>query len=767
MQSCGPRPGLPVSGSWRRLSAPCCCSWAEPPHMNSVTGMLHGLLSLDVRSLVALRVCVGLVVFADVVRRMDTLEFYTDKGGHIQMPGDTQHRCLFHELWFWKGTWKLQAVLFALTALASLCMSAGFGTTLANAVAWVGIVAIHGRNECVNDSSDKMLRNVLFWCLVLPLGSVGSVDRARQLRLRTGGASPHPDGWACGSGWTLLSPGTIGLLLQVCCIYLAVCWQRRFSREWWGSLAYAPYAGSADPAVDFSAVYSMLGSPFAAKGFGKLLASSVPSMLWILTLFGDLTELLAPLLLLTSTVNSWRRTLPVAALLGLQLGINLVLYLTSFGLIAGLTMVAFIPTPAWEWWQGGAGAEGAQTLRLRVDGRAVRSVDSAKKTDDEEQEWSPPLGLAMALLWSGAASGDAGGGLKFEPCDFQSVAWCVVADAASAEDADSEAELRAKLQAMSLIDLYKRAKDPHLLMIEPDVLDNALHSVDPKAALVSLLLELQLVDDGRILVGSEGLAAVLQAGGPHAGKPEELTLREMVVAWALDALSTAAADRFFCPCFTDTSRGGKQQRKADSGCFTKLWRLAERIGRLARSVGGIVALLYMLVLNGAEVGIPGVEKLDGGDVGEILRLNQNWVMYTPTPPRESGWFSVVGYAEGASDAGPAADLQAVDLMAALRTDVWEWSDDPSATIELAMAAVPPVPAELYPSSRWEKMFENYLKLVHKPGSERGWGCAAGGEKMRDARLGTMARWFCGRWDGAHSADPPGSAKLGRVVIGVA
>lgn len=70
--------------------------------------------------------------------------------------------------------------------------------------------------------------------------------------------------------------------------------------------------------------------------------------------------------------------------------------------------------------------------------------------------------------------------------------------------------------------------------------------------------------------------------------------------------------------------------------------------------------------------------------------------YTPTPPRESGWFSVVGYA--AADVDHAVDLQAVDLMAALRTGVWEWSDDPSATIELAMSGVPPVPAELYPSS---------------------------------------------------------------------
>lgn len=272
---------------------------------------LRDALSLDVRSLVLLRVCIGLIVFIDVVRRSDTLDFYTDEGSYIQQPGDTQHRCLFHEIWFWKGTWHVQALLFALTGGAALCLSVGLCTPLANAVAWIGIVAIHGRNECVNDSSDKMLRNILFWCLVMPLGAVGSVDRARRLRLRASGTSPPPAGWPCATGWQHLSPGTAGLLLQIVCLYLAVCWQRRNSREWFGSFALAPFAGSSDPDVDFSAVYSMLGSPFAAKGFGKLLASSCPSLMWILTVAGDAAELLAPLLLITSTVASWRRMLPV------------------------------------------------------------------------------------------------------------------------------------------------------------------------------------------------------------------------------------------------------------------------------------------------------------------------------------------------------------------------------------------------------------------------------------------------------------------------
>ena len=50
------------------------------------------------------------------------------------------------------------------------------------------------------------------------------------------------------------------------------------------------WAGSSDPDVDFTAVWSMVASPFAAKGFGKWLISTAPEGLCkLLTLFGDLT----------------------------------------------------------------------------------------------------------------------------------------------------------------------------------------------------------------------------------------------------------------------------------------------------------------------------------------------------------------------------------------------------------------------------------------------------------------------------------------------
>eukprot|EP01043_Picozoa_sp_COSAG02_P056809 COSAG02_NODE_6795_length_3358_cov_3.158638_1_plen_293_part_00 len=258
-----------------------------------------------------------------------------------------------------------------------------------------------------------------------------------------------------------------------------------------------------------------------------------------------------------------------------------------------------------------------------------------------------------------------------------STAWCVVTDTAGeqkeAEGEDEETRLRAELEVVSLPALHMRAREACSSPIEQASLEDALHSDDPKKSLIALLVEFHLVDDGRILTGIEAFSAVLQAGGRHAGRRSELTLRQMLLAWILDGLNNLVHDRFFCPCLSSHRTGRKASSTVSGdashqrGYLLQLWCLAERIARLARLIGGVAALLYMLMLNAAEVGVPGAVKFDGGDIGEILRLNQNWVMYTPTPPRESGWVSVVGYEEsGGSGPRPGEEVvpRAVDLLAA-------------------------------------------------------------------------------------------------------
>ena len=99
---------------------------------------------------------------------------------------------------------------------------------------------------------------------------------------------------------------------------------------------------------------------------------------------------------------------------------------------------------------------------------------------------------------------------------------------------------------------------------------------------------------------------------------------------------------------------------------------AERV----RAVAAWLMMGYMLHLLAAEALL--VPKLDGGDVGELLRFSQDWCMYSPQPPRDGGWWQVRGVrAPRRNDPTtfPTRNSEAasagVDVLRGLRDGVWE------------------------------------------------------------------------------------------------
>ena len=120
------------------------------------------------------------------------------------------------------------------------------------------------------------------------------------------------------------------------------------------------------------------------------------------------------------------------------------------------------------------------------------------------------------------------------------------------------------------------------------------------------------------------------------------------------------------------------------------------------------------MINLAECKVPGVRKVDSGDVGEILRFGQNWVMYTPSPPTDDGWWVVSGHALQPAAGGLAAPkVKAFDVLAALRGDGWAAWPGRWGAWRGALQHVPTASHTaytlLYRSPRWEKFFENYGK----------------------------------------------------------
>ena len=272
------------------------------------------LCALDRRSLVALRIVVALCVLYDLIERADTLEFYTSgaPGSCIQPPQHTQHHAPPHLLWFYRGSIALQMTLFATAAAAAASLGCGPRPGASALLCWASLVGIQGRAECVNDGSDKLLRNVLLWCVVLPL------------------EEPPPSGGAA----TMLvsSAATAGLTLQLAGMYAALLVQRWDAPGWW---------------AEQSAVHYALVSPFASTALGRR-AAALPGLTRCLTTAGLGAELLAPLLLLVSPASHPLRLLPVALLAGMHGGVRLLLRLPGFTRIAAGVMLAFVPSHTWE-----------------------------------------------------------------------------------------------------------------------------------------------------------------------------------------------------------------------------------------------------------------------------------------------------------------------------------------------------------------------------------------------------------------------------------
>ena len=191
-------------------------------------------------------------------------------------------------------------------------------------------------------------------------------------------------------------------------------------------------------------------------------------------------------------------------------------------------------------------------------------------------------------------------------------------------------------------------------------------------------------------------------------------------------------------------------------------------------------------------------------VGELLRFSQDWVMYSPQPPRDGGWWQVRGVStphpagrtsiHDPSRSGDAARAEAaeaeaaeagVDVLRGLRDGVWEQTG-----LKAAEHAQLQVPSLLYRSWRWER----YLNNVGKLAGRRAWlprvgsgaasfgdadamratplrgrrGCAAGDNAEATERLEWLAAYLCARWaaaappseDGApHPASVGGGAVL--------
>lgn len=274
-------------------------------------------MALDLRSLALMRMAYAFWLLQDLaIRATDLTAHYTDWGAQ---PGYVVTKLswdpAFFSLHLMQTSREGQALLFAFTAFAYLCLLVGYRTRLAGWASWFMLVSMQNRNPIILDGGDLYLRCLLFWLLFCPLGARWSVDAARR-PVREG----EPD--------SVLHLGTLAYCLQLTMIY-GWAYALKCGNEWKLEGTAVQYAmhldGITSPPAQWLAQHPdwMRSLNFAVLYFEGL----APLLMWI----HPVTRLLA-----------------VLGLTGLHLGLGSFLHLGVFALVAASASWGLIPSFFWR-----------------------------------------------------------------------------------------------------------------------------------------------------------------------------------------------------------------------------------------------------------------------------------------------------------------------------------------------------------------------------------------------------------------------------------
>lgn len=298
------------------------------------------IFGLDLRSLAAFRIGLGLVLLADLAyRATDLAAFYTDVGvlprevllGTYNPP----YRFSFH---FAFGEVLPIGAMFLLEAIIAVLLLVGFRTRLMTVLSWVLLVSLQNRNPIILNGGDNLLALLLFWGMFLPLGARWSLDSLH--RDHRGDSRPY------------LSMATIALLTQICLVYLFAVLHKS-GEVWWNGQAL------------FFALHVDL--------FARRLGIWLRELQWplpVLTWASLYWEMLGTVLLFIPWKNSFFRTVAVFGFIALHLGIAVTMEVGLFSPISIVAWLAFLPGDFWGWlsrrFRPGSRAEGGIAERVRA-----------------------------------------------------------------------------------------------------------------------------------------------------------------------------------------------------------------------------------------------------------------------------------------------------------------------------------------------------------------------------------------------------------------
>jgi hypothetical protein len=290
------------------------------------SGFSARYLALDPRSLGLVRIYLGCLLLADLLRRIPHLStWYTNAG---PLPN---HVLLWRPIaeyqfsLFFLVTHRGEAVfLFGLCGLAFALFAAGYRTRLMHFLSLVAICSLHNRVAIVEDGSEVTTRLLTFWTLFLPMGARFSVDAVRAAA--ASGAETRELRPA-------LSLAVPFILLQVALLYAFNVLHK--TGETWRDGTAVHYVLHQDRIV------SWLGwklRPFMTLGASRFMTYSAV-----------LTEAVLPLLILSPIATKLTRRIAIFLAIGLHAGFALLLNLGMFSFNMLGFFLLLLSDRDWAW----------------------------------------------------------------------------------------------------------------------------------------------------------------------------------------------------------------------------------------------------------------------------------------------------------------------------------------------------------------------------------------------------------------------------------
>ena len=291
-------------------------------------GKIRTVFSIDLRSLALMRILLALLLLADLILRIPTMQmFYTDAGVLPRTKWLVVNNQWYLSLHAASGALWWQIALFSLAALFAIGLLIGYRTRLMSVFSWVLLASLLNRNEMVLQGGDILLVLMAFWGMFLPLGAKWSVDAALQPEYRL---NPNQLRFVPNKPQLYFSVATIAVIFQVLFLYFFTALLKT------GAPWRFPFE-----AAHYTLEIQHFATPIAIwfKEFSNLLP--------IATAYVIFAEFVGPVLVLLPFKWPITRIIGLLMLASLHVAFILLLHIGLFPLIDFMSLTVLIPSIVW------------------------------------------------------------------------------------------------------------------------------------------------------------------------------------------------------------------------------------------------------------------------------------------------------------------------------------------------------------------------------------------------------------------------------------